>query len=72
MRDYELIRCAECRHERVRPRVEGQFYMHCMVCGSREQEVFDLVAVDRDDTDAYLPTEEGLAYFAEVYDHAAA
>lgn len=61
---YELIRCKDCHHERVRPR-EGRFIMDCQACGSNEQELFDLVAVERENA-RYLPTAEGIAYIDAV------
>ncbi len=67
---YELIRCQDCHHERVRPR-EKRFYLPCQSCGSEEQEVFDLVEIERDDTDSYVPTPEGIRYVEEVMGHAA-
>ena len=58
---YELIRCTGCHHEKVRRR-EGAWIMDCAFCGSREHDVFDLIPVDRDEDDRYLPTPQGLAY----------
>lgn len=62
---YELIRCHDCHHERVRP-AERQIVRPCPVCDCEDLEVFDLVAVERDDRERYVPTPEGIALFAEL------